>query len=148
MYKSKLTKYFWQILTPAVILIVLSEGLKVLGIGVRLDATLTYILGVVVFVLAALTALGIPVVIRLMFVKQVKDLKQVQSEAWLRYEMQSILSALVTTYLFFIASLLQFSNFFYASIFLLALYAGYYYFPSEKRVEFEKKLFRIKEPVE
>ncbi len=148
MYKSKLTKYFWQILTPAVILIVLSEGLKVLGIGVRLDATLTYILSVVVFVLAALTALGFPVVIRLMFVKKVKDLKQVQSEAWLRYEMQSILSALVTAYLFFIASLLQFSNFFYASIFLLALYAGYYYFPSEKRVEFEKKLFRIKEPVE
>ena len=148
MYKSKLTKYFWQILTPAVILIVLSEGLKVLGIGVRLDATLTYILSVVVFVLAALTALGFPVVIRLMFVKKVKDLKQVQSEAWLRYEMQSILSALVTAYLFFIASLLQFSNFFYASIFLLALYAGYYYFPSEKRVEFEKKLFRIKEPIE
>ncbi len=148
MYKKELNKYFWQILTPAVILILFSEGLKVIGAGVELDARLSYEISVVVFVLAALTALGIPLVIRLLFVKKVKELKQVDSRAWLHYEKQSILYALLTSYLFFVASVLQFSNFFYASIFLLALYAGYYYFPSDKRVAFEKKIFRIKEPAE
>ncbi len=148
MYKKELTNYFRQILTPAVLLILLSEVLKALGMGIALDARLTYQISVVVFVLAALSALGIPIVIRLLFVKRVKDLKSVDSNAWLQYEKQSILFALLTAYLFVIASVLQFSNFFYASIFLLALYAGYYYFPSDKRVKFEKKLFRIKEAEE
>ncbi len=148
MYKKELSKYFWKVLTPAVILILISEGLKAIGAGVTLDATVTYEISVAVFVLAALTALGIPVVIRLLFVKKIKDLKQVENEAWVHYEKQSIRFALLTSYLFFIASVLQFSNFFYVSVFLLALYAGYYYFPSEKRVQFEKKMFRIKETEE
>ena len=143
MFKKELVKYYWQLLAPALVLILLSETLKATGILQKSVFEQKDVISIVVFVLAALTAIGLPVVRRLLFVDKVKTVKVVDPELWLGYEKQSLLTALLTPYFFLIASVLQFVNFFYASIFLLALYACYYYFPSDKRVQFEMRMFRI-----
>jgi len=143
MYKKEFNKYYWQILMPALVLIILSEALKALDIIKVPVFEQKYIFSAVIFAFAALTSIGLPIVRRLFFVNKVKNLKEVDPLIWMKFEKQSLQIALLTPYFFLIASALQFISFFYTAIFLLALYACYYYFPSEKRVQFEMRIFRI-----
>ncbi len=145
MYKKALNKYYWQLLVPALVLILISEVLRALEIIKVSVFEQKYIFSAVIFALAALSSIGLPIVRRLLFVDKVKNLKEVDPLVWMKYEKQSLQIALLTPYFFFIASALQFISFFYTVIFLLALYACYYYFPSEKRVHFEMRIFRINE---
>lgn len=144
MYKQELNKYYWQLLLPALVLIVLSEALKALGVIKPLAFEQKYIFSVVIFALAALSSIALPIVRRLIFVDKVKNLKEVDPVIWMKFEKQALQIALITPYFFVIASAMQFISFLYTVIFLLALYACYYYFPSEKRVGFEMRIFRIK----
>jgi len=143
MYKKELNKYYWKLLVPALALILISELLKTLDITNVPIFEQKYIFSAVIFALAALSSIGLPIVRRLVFVDKVKNLKEVDALVWMKFEKQSLQIALLTPYFFFIASALQFISFFYTVIFLLALYACYYYFPSEKRVHFEMRIFRI-----
>jgi len=43
-----------------------------------------------------------------------------------------------------VAYLLEFPRFYLAGTVLMALYAVYYYYPSKKRIQFERKIFRVK----
>lgn len=143
MYKKELTKYYWQFLVPALVLILVSEALKALDIIKVPVFEQKYIFSAVIFAFAALSSIGLPIVRRLFFVDKVKNQKEVDPLVWMKYEKQSLQIALLTPYFFVIASALQFISFFYTVIFLLALYACYYYFPSEKRIRFEMRIFRI-----
>ena len=49
----------------------------------------------------------------------------------------------MTIYFAFTAILCDFPKFFAGAIVLLALYAMYYYFPSEKRIQFDCRIFRV-----
>ena len=143
MYRKELSKYYWHLLLPALVLILLSEMLKVLGLLKPPVFEQKYVFSIVIFSLAALSSVGLPIVRRLFFVEKVKNLKNVNPEIWMKFEKQALQIALLTPYFFFVASALYFINFFYTTIFLLALYACYFYFPSEKRIRFEMRIFRI-----
>ena len=52
---------------------------------------------------------------------------------------------MIAPYFVVFTVLLNLSGFYFGTIVIIALYAVYYYYPSEKRVKFEKKLFRISE---
>jgi len=145
MIKKELQKFYWQLLLPALIPILISEIAKNMGFVKTIDFSGKRILSIFMLTGAALTALALPILIRTLFVNRVKDQKSVAIAEWFKYERRSIAMVLVTPYFFFIASFLQFNRFYYVAIFLLSLYGCYYYFPSQKKVLFEKRLFRIHE---
>ncbi len=145
MIRKELQKLYWQLLIPALILLMASEGAKSMGFIIHLTFSEKRIVSILILVLAALTAVALPVLLRTFFINRVKDQKSVAPFEWLKYERRTMAMALTTPYFFFLASLLRFNRFYYVAVFLLSLYGCYYYFPSQKRIHFEKRLFRIHE---
>ena len=66
-------------------------------------------------------------------------------QEFLDFEKKLIIISMISPYIIIIPIIFNFSSFYFAGIILFSLYSIYYYYPSEKRIDFEKKLFRIKE---
>ncbi len=98
-----------------------------------------------VFILAASTSLAIPVLIRTVFANSVKDRKNVTKEEFFKFERNLLCVAMITPWFSLIGYLCVFPKFYLAAINLMALYALYYYYPSRKRIDFDKKIFRMKD---
>lgn len=145
MIKKELQNFFRQMLIPALLLIIFSELTKK-SFHFDLSGFLAKeIIEPLVFVFSTVSALAAPVLFRLKFIKKVKDKNKIDRSVFLNFEKQTLFIVLITPYFFFIASCLRFSTFYYLSIFLFSLYAGYYYYPSIKRLNFERRLFRIED---
>lgn len=145
--KKELQRIYIKLLVPAVILVIIAE------IGVRLGLIHlgpypgTRAFEIFVFVLAVGLSLAFPVFYRVLYVNRVKELKMVPASELLRYEKNTLSMVLITTYLPTIAVLFKFSSLYYFGIILFALYGCYYYYPSWKRISFEKRIFRVKENI-
>lgn len=144
MIKKELQKIFLNTLTPALLLIIFSELTKESSHFAISSFSTKGIIEPVLFVFSAISALAAPVLFRIRFIKKVKDKNKIDQSVFYNFEKHTLFIVLITPYFFFIASLLQFSTFYYLSIFLFSLYGAYYYYPSKKRLNFEKRLFRIK----
>jgi hypothetical protein len=51
---------------------------------------------------------------------------------------------MATPYVALIAQILQLPRFHLAGTIVMALYAVYYYYPSMRRIEFDRRVFRVK----
>jgi len=102
-------------------------------------------LEIVLFILSAAFSLVLPVLYRIWFVNRVKEQKSLSADEFLRYEKNMLTVVLISPYIVAIAALFHVSPGYYFGIILFALYGCYYYFPSYKRLNFEKRIFRIKE---
>lgn len=100
---------------------------------------------IIVFVLAVVFSLALPVLYRIVFVNKVKDRKSVPASVFIQYEKNSMLLVMVSPYLAVVSALFSFTSFYFFAIILFALYGCYYYFPSQKKIDFEKKMFRVQE---
>ncbi|MCG8564223.1 MAG: hypothetical protein MI747_03985 [Desulfobacterales bacterium] len=95
------------------------------------------------FILAALTALAGPVLIRALFAHFHGGSTQVAPGPFFRFQLGLLLIPMVTPYLACAALALEFPRFYGGGIVLMALYAVYYYYPSEQRINFDKRIFRV-----
>jgi hypothetical protein len=50
---------------------------------------------------------------------------------------------MATPYVALIAQILQLPRFHLGGTIIMALYAVYYYYPSKRRIEFERRVFRV-----
>ncbi len=143
MIKS-LRKIYFSILAPVV------AGFLVLGTGrsLHVDFLSGYpvpvFFTIFIFTLSAVTCLAFPILIRTLFANSVKDKKNTTENAFLKFEKNLLYAAMITPWFSLIGYLCLFPKFYLASINLMALYALYYYYPSEKRISFDKKIFRVK----
>lgn len=96
------------------------------------------------FLLAVVFAIGLPIFIRSLFAHKMRDRTHVSREELIKFERTLIIISMVTPYLTLIGYLLEFPRFYFSGIVLTALYAIYYYYPSEKRIQFERRIFRVK----
>ena len=92
------------------------------------------IVAALTFILAVVFAIGLPVFIRSLFAHKMRDRTHVSQEELIKLERTLIYISLVTPYLTLIGYLLEFPRFYFTGTVLTALYALYYYFPSEKRL--------------
>jgi len=69
--------------------------------------------------------------------------KQVPAKEFLSFQRKILWISQITPYFAFAAVLCDFPRFFAVAIVLMALYAVYYYFPSQKRIDFDRKIFRV-----
>ena len=145
MIKKQLHKFFILLLSPAILLIMIVESAKSFGFaGWFLDSGNRF-LNIFLFTLSAATAMAFPLFYRTLFINRIRTVKTLSSKGFIRFQKRTLAIVMSTGYIFAAASFLQVSDLSYFGIFLLALYSGYFYFPSKKKIEFELRLFRVKE---
>jgi hypothetical protein len=96
-----------------------------------------------VFVAAAVTAIAGPLFLRTLFAHSVRDRCQVDTGRFLMFQRRLLRMSQTTVYLAFAAVLCEFPRFYSAAIVLMGLYAMYYHYPSQQRIDFDKKIFRV-----
>lgn len=99
----------------------------------------------VLFVLAALTSIAAPLMVRTLFAHSLKGSPRVDGQRFFKFQQRLLLIALLTPWLAILVMVFEVQKFYGSAIILMALYAAYYYYPSEGRIAFDRKIFRVEE---
>lgn len=102
------------------------------------------LLAPLVFVLSVIFGIAAPIFFRSLFAHKISNEKSTTESKLIKFEQSLIRIALVTPYLGLIAYFLEFQKFYFSATFIMALYSVYYFYPSQKRIAFEKRIFRVK----
>lgn len=140
---QKLKKTYFILLLPAIfgiIVIFLAKTYNFLALG---QLRFLGVIAPFIFILSAIFAIALPIFYRTLFANKVRHLKNLSRNNLIKFELNLLYIALVTPYLTLIAFLLELPRFYLAGSVLMALYAVYYYYPSHKRIQFEKRIFRV-----
>jgi hypothetical protein len=86
-----------------------------------------------------------PVLYRTLYVSKIRDRKSISKDEFIKFEKNLIIMVMVAPYITIIALLFNLPGFYFGGIILFAIYSVYYYYPSSKRIKFEKKIFRLNE---
>lgn len=96
-----------------------------------------------VFTLAIVCAAALPVLLRTAFAHRMRREKSVPEALFFRFQRRLILAALMTPYLGTIVCLADFPRFYLAGVVLAIFYAIYYHYPSQRRIAFDRRIFRV-----
>jgi len=141
---DKLRRTYLALLLPAIFSLFLAYVVRRSGlILVNQEISLTFI-GPCVFVLSVAFAVALPIFFRSLFAHRMRNQKAVPETVLFKFERKLILVSLLTPYLILPAYLLDFPYFYFTGTVLMALYAAYYFYPSGKRIQFERRIFRVK----
>ena len=102
------------------------------------------ILAPLLFILSVIFATALPIFFRTLFANSVRQQKSVSQEDLLKFERAFLYIALVTPYIALAGYMLELPRFHLGGIVIMALYAVYYYFPSKKRIQSERRIFRVR----
>ncbi|MFO7708005.1 MAG: hypothetical protein R6V84_07510 [Desulfobacterales bacterium] len=142
---AELKKIYWMLLAPAIVLLVLAYGARQLGwVPHPRSGGLPAFIAPSVFVASVALSVALPVFLRSLFAHRMRNKKSVPEPDLFRFERKLLFAALSTPYLVPPAYLVGFPHFYFSAIVMTALYAVYYFFPSAKRIQYERRLFRTK----
>ena len=99
--------------------------------------------GPVVFILAAACGLAGPILYRTYFAFVCRKRNRIDPEVFMRFERHLILIGMASLALAMAADMLAVPRFYQAGTLLIALYAAYSTFPSQKRLSLDRRLFRV-----
>jgi hypothetical protein len=147
MQAEALTKLFqrWYlvVLTPACLSMAGLALAKTMGIELTpLEAGRP--VTIFLLVAAGLLAFALPLWLRILFARSQTGKAGVELDRFISFEKRFILVAMLATYMVPLGYLCKISQVPLFWIMLFALYAGYYYFPSRKRINLELKIFRVR----
>jgi hypothetical protein len=100
------------------------------------------IAGPSIFILCIALAIAFPIFYRTLFAHKSRDLRSVSEKKLLNFERTLINVVMITPYLALIAYFLDLPRFYTTSAILMGLYAVYYFYPSKRRIAFDRKIFR------
>lgn len=143
--KQILIKTYLKLLIPVIVLLFILYLSQILNVWGSTHIEAKRLISVLFFILAGVFSLALPIFYRALFVSKLKDRKIIPLQEFLDFEKKLIIISMISPYIIIIPIIFNFSSFYFAGIILFSLYSIYYYYPSEKRIDFEKKLFRIKE---
>ena len=98
----------------------------------------------IIFIASVCFAVAFPIFYRTVFANKRRHQTHTTEEDWLKFERNLLYIAMATPYVALIAQILQLPRFHLAGSIIMALYAVYYYYPSKKRIAFERRIFRVK----
>ena len=98
----------------------------------------------IIFIASVCFAVALPIFYRTVFANKRRHQTHTAEEDWLKFERNLLYIAMATPYVCLIAQILQLPRFHLAGSIIMALYAVYYFYPSKKRIEFERRIFRVK----
>ncbi len=128
---------------PALGLLLILGTVKSLNLVTPGCFSLPAVLPAAVFVVSAITAIAGPLFLRTLFAHSVRKQQMVPAADFLTFQRRLLWISQITPYLTFVAVFCDFPRFYAAAIVLMGLYALYYYYPSQKRIGFDKKIFRV-----
>jgi len=141
---DKLQKTYFSLLIPAIggfLCIYLLKVFNFIHLG---KPQFISVLAPSVFVLSVIFAIAAPIFFRSLFAHKMSNEKSTPESKLIKFEQNLIRIALVTPYLGWAAYFFEFQKFYFSAIFIVALYSVYYFYPSQKRIAFEKRIFRVK----
>ena len=141
---DKLKKTYFSLLIPAIVgflCIYLSKEFNFIHLG---KPQFISILAPSVFVLSVIFSIAAPIFFRSLFAHKMSNEKSTTESKLIKFEQTLIRIALVTPYLGLVAYFFEFQKFYFSAIFIMALYSVYYFYPSQKRIAFEKRIFRVR----
>ena len=98
----------------------------------------------IIFIVSVCFAVALPIFYRTLFANKMRHQTRTSEREWLKFERNLLYIAMITPYLALIAQILQLPRFHLAGSIVMALYAVYYYYPSKRRIEFDRRVFRVK----
>ena len=141
---DKLRRTYFTLLIPAIVGFIAISAAKKFNLVEFGHITSLEIFAPLVFVLSVIFAIAWPIFFRTLFAHKIRHQKSIPEVDLIKFERHFLYIALVTPYLTLAAYLLEFPSFYLAGTVLTALYAVYYYYPSKKRIQFERRIFRVK----
>ena len=139
-----LTRTYLRLLIPAGFAFFCAYWIKrfdVIGIDPRSFAK---ILAAPVFILSAIFGIAVPVLLRTLFAHKNREATHTSESEWFLFERNLIRVALITPYVSLVGYYFDVPRFYMSGSFLFTLYAVYYFFPSNRRIAFERRIFRVK----
>jgi len=141
---DELRRTYFILLIPAIVGFVAISAAKKFNLLEFGYITSLELIAPLVFVLSVVFAIAWPIFFRTLFSHKNRHQKSISEATLIKFERNFLYIALVTPYLTLAAYLLDFPSFYLAGTILMALYAVYYYYPSKKRIQFERRIFRVK----
>jgi len=142
--EAKLKKIYFALLVPAILGFIAAYLVKTfleVNLGVPKSFRFTAPL---LFILAFAFGIALPILWRTLFVRKIGNRKQTREADLLKFEQETLYIALITPYISLVAFLLGIPRFHFFGTVLASFYAVYYFYPSHKRVHYEKRIFRAK----
>lgn len=139
-----LKKVYFRQLIPAIILLALAFLFKYHFKLTNTTVVPGQTTSIIVTTLAGIMGIALPVFYRSYFVYKIRNRKQILPDTFITFERVLSGTALLAPYFLIISVIMNMPETADILITLFAIYGGYYYYPSEKRVIFEMKIFRMK----
>ncbi|RLB40148.1 MAG: hypothetical protein DRH12_10470 [Deltaproteobacteria bacterium] len=142
--EAKLKKLYFALLIPAI------AGFIVAGLARAILRPKTYIadsfpqLAPLLFVLAVASGVAFPILLRTLFVNKNRNRKHITEAELLKFEQGTLYIALLAPYFCLAGFFLGISQFHFYGTVLASFYATYYFYPSQKRISYERKIFRAR----
>ncbi|RLD82254.1 MAG: hypothetical protein DRJ10_05245 [Bacteroidetes bacterium] len=142
MLEKKLKKNYFLIVTPAILLIFIFLLLEKNNIILNFPLG-GKVLSTVIIILSASTSTIFPIWYKLLLIKKLKNNKKVSFDDFTSLQNRVTITTAFSIYWIFPAYMYQLQEIPMLLIAFFAIYALYYYYPSKRRIEMEKKTFRI-----
>lgn len=141
---ADLRRTYFLLLLPAVFGLLLTFLLQYLDVLEPGGFRPPVLVAPVLFILCGVFALALPIFYRALFTNRMRSKQSTPEAEWFRFERNLIFITLVTPYITLVAQALRLPRFHLAGTILMTLYALYYYYPSRRRLDFERRIFRVR----
>ena len=140
---NDLKKTYFTLLIPAISGFILILAAKTFHFIVLEPVQFLPILAPIVFIMSVVFAVALPIFFRTIFAHKIRHQQSLAEADWIKFERHFLYIVLVTPYLTLMAYLFEFPRFYLSGTILMTLYAAYFYYPSNKRIAFERRIFRV-----
>ena len=97
----------------------------------------------VLFILAVVSAAAAPILVRAAFAHRMHLRRQTSESEFFRFQRTILIVVMATPYLTLVVYALVAPAFYLGGALLAMLYALYYHYPSERRLAFDRRVFRV-----
>jgi hypothetical protein len=139
-----LKRIYFTLLLPAVAGFMVIFALQHFHLVEWNFANIPRVIQPLIFIISVCFAVAFPILYRTVFANNRRHQKNTTEEDWLKFERNLLYIAMTTPYVALVGQISQLPRFHMAGTILMALYAVYYYYPSKKRIDYERRIFRVK----
>ena len=141
---DELKRTYLTFLLPSILGFTLAGGAKAYDLIEIGSDNFIQIGGPLIFILWIALAIAFPIFYRALFAHKNRDVMSVSDQKFLKFERTLVNVVMITPYLALLSYLFELPRFYTGSAILIGLYAVYYFYPSKKRIAFERRIFRVK----
>ncbi len=141
---KELKRTYFAFLLPSILGFAFADRAKAYDFFAIGQINFLEIVAPAIFILCVVFAVAWPIFYRTLFAHRKRFNTNVSENDLIKFERNLIYVTMITPYLALAAYTLELPRFYTAGAVLLSLYAAYYFYPSKRRLAFERRIFRAK----